>query len=188
MIDTDLAHQIESAPFVADLSDRLHKLSAAAFMLSPRLSSEDLKHRCSVLASGAQVAAGLLVQMPLVITAEPETHQYGASLYSSTSDGIETRLLYQLGWSAMELGLKTEALAVLQMVGTLLHGKVGGSIFKVESLLALGKLEEAAALYKAEMADHSDDAALADAIFSSLWSRRGDASWNVMKMRASQNK
>ena len=187
MIDTELAHQNEPAPEVADLCDRLHRLSEAAFLLAPDLKSEELKHRCGVLASGATVAAGLLVHMPLVIAAEPEVHHEAIFLCNSPSNGIETRLLYQLGWSAMELGLKTEALAVLQMVGTLLHGKVGGSIFKVESLLAIGKLEEAAALYQAEMADHSDDAVLADAIFASLWSRRGDALWNVMKTRANQN-
>jgi hypothetical protein len=181
------AQQPKFVPEVADLSDRLHKLSEAALLLSTRLASEELTHRCSVLASGAKIAAALLMRMPQSIVGTNEIGHEPASLRSQPADGIETKRLYELGWSAMELGLKTEALAVLQMVGTLLHGKLGGSVFKIESLLAIGKLDEAATLYQSEIANAPDDTALADAIFAFSWSRRGDASWRSVKMRAGQH-
>lgn len=173
----------------AELVNRLSLLSNNAATLSTSLGSEELKHRCSVLSIGASTAAELLVRFPAEIAAAskhwPDT---GLALHdtnaSAGAGGIGTKLLHEIGWLAMKLGLDTEALAILQAVGTLLHGRIGGSIFKIESLLAIGKFKEAATLYKSEILDTGELDPSTDAIFTSLWSQHGDFLWYGLKMQA----
>jgi hypothetical protein len=167
------------------LTEQLKELSAAAQTLSIHISSDDLKHRCIVLSRGANTAIDLLprvcTEMSRQSSTSPEADEVSA--YSDTG-AIETKLLYKLGWLAMELGLEDDGLAVLDAVGTLLHGKLGGAVFRIEALLAIGRPKEAAELYKSETSIEDDVESLAGAIFTMLWNQRGDALWAGLKTRS----
>ena len=177
-------HEREFVPY---LTERLNRLSEAATILSTSLTSDELKHRCDVLASGAKTAAALLIHMPAAIAARPSGQiNVDITLLGPGTDGTETELLYKLGWLAMELGFKADGLAVLQTVGSLLHDRLGGTVFKVESLLATGQLDEAALMYNLEVANIDDAEGLGAALFGSLWAQRGKALWSDFMMRASQ--
>lgn len=178
-------HAKVGTPHLADLTERLNRLSEAATALTTSLTSDELKHRCDVLASGAKTAAALLIHMPAAIAARPSGQfDMDLTLRGAGSDGTETKLLQKIGCLAMELGLKADGLAVLQTVGSLLHGKPGGAVFRLESLLATGQLHEAAVIYNLEIASIDDPEGFCNALFAALWAQRGDTLWRDAALSA----
>lgn len=171
-----------------DLIQRLNTLAQVSSALALDLDSEDLKNRCNVLAKGAEAATRILKTIPAKLVLKQLNRNQTVTTSRNTKDlEIETRLLCELARLALVSGICQDGLTLLEAVGTVLHGKVGGPVFKIDALLSLGHLEEANAIYKSEIFNIKESAMNAEAIFLSLWVQRGNALWASLKIDEDRN-
>jgi hypothetical protein len=160
--------------WTASFVTQLQALSAGAAASSAGLSVPELKLRCEVLANGAGLGARLLPSLrERLALGMPVAPLPGASA-ELISQSTETSLLYELGWLALEAGLAEEGLAVIHAVGTLLHGRLGGAMFKVEALLAVGNAAAAATVLEECLLAEPDPDGVAAATLASLWEQRDE--------------
>ena len=176
-MSTDITNHMD----IDRLIQRLKTLAQVSNALAIDLHSEDLKLRCEVLSKGIEVAVKILKN----VTPELVIETLNKSQTAITMDGtktveIETRLLCELAAIAMNSGFHEDGFILIEAVGTVLHGQLGGAVFKIEALLAAGRIKEASTIYKQEILNSEDFALNAEAIFLSLWIQRGHTLWSTV--------
>ena len=159
--------------WTAGLAAQLETLSARVSASAAGLAVPDLRQRCEVLARGARLGARMLPELRERLVPGMARAPLPPASGKLISQSTETSLLYELGWLALEAGLDDEGLTVIHAVGTLLHGRLGGAMFKVEAFLATGRSTAATRMLEECLADDADPDGLAAATLASLWAQRG---------------
>lgn len=151
---------------------QLVRLGDAAATAARVLEVPDLQQRCQALTDASQAGVRLLPRLRAALAASLPRVQLPEVSAPLLNEDTETSLLYELGWLSIEAGLEEDGLLIIESVGTLLHGTLGGAMYRVEALIAMGRAEPAAKLLADCLHPEVDVDGLAAATLASLWKRR----------------
>lgn len=156
-----------------EFARHLDGLADGAESTAARMTSDDLRRRCSVLVEGARIAVLMLPALRQRLVPKPMPHTEPRPTPDEMIPcSTETTWLYSLGCLALETGLHDEGLAIVQAVGTLLHGQAGGALFEAEALMALGNVDAAARALEDGMCRETEVDSLASTTMMLHWMRR----------------